>query len=235
MIYISGYQKLVKLANDITITLAESTIEKLISTLEQSSQATIDWFKIIVNRDKFQTIVIKKSCRMKDSYALNINNQTINSEKCIKLLVIKKYNTLSHVLLYEGNKQKQERALRILYSDSTSDYNQLLNKLNEASNRLRNLALEVFKTLSNLNPTYPTHEINFYKTTNLTSRPLDIKVNQSHNTTKYGNKSLKISEPRIWNSLLKQIKEETNYLFSGAKVFFNVKLENTKFLHVNNI
>ena len=225
MIYISGYQKLVKLANDITITLAESTIEKLISTLEQSSQATIDWFKIIVNRDKFQIIVIKKSCRMKDSYAL----------KCIKLFVIKKYNTLSHVLLYEGNKQKQERALRILYNDSTSDYNQLLNKLNEASNRLRNLALEVFKILSNLNPTYPTHEINFYKTTNLTSRPLDIKVNQSHNTTKYGNKSLKISEPRIWNSLLKQIKEETNYLFSGAKVFFNVKLENTKFLHVNNI
>ena len=95
MIYISGYQKLVKLANDITITLAESTIEKLISTLEQSSQATIDWFKIIVNRDKFQIIVIKKSCRMKDSYALNINNQTINSENCIKLLGIKIGNTMS--------------------------------------------------------------------------------------------------------------------------------------------
>ena len=68
-------------ADDNTISAAEKTIEKLISTLEQDSQAAIDWFKInemIVNPDKFQAIVVKKNCRMKDSYALNINNQTIN-------------------------------------------------------------------------------------------------------------------------------------------------------------
>ena len=34
---------------------------------------------MIANTDKFQAIVIKKNCRMKDSFALNINNQTINS------------------------------------------------------------------------------------------------------------------------------------------------------------
>ena len=64
-------------------TAAENTREKLISTLEQDSQAVIDWFKInemIVNPDKFQAIFVKKNCRMKDSYVLNINNQTINSE-----------------------------------------------------------------------------------------------------------------------------------------------------------
>ena len=54
--------------------------------------------------------------------------------------------------------------------------------------RLRNLALEMFKTLNHLNPEYM-KEI-FHKTTNLTYRPLDIKVNQN-NTTKYGNKSLR--------------------------------------------
>ena len=32
---------------------------------------------------------------MKDSYALNINNQTINSENCVKLLGIEIDNTLS--------------------------------------------------------------------------------------------------------------------------------------------
>ena len=32
------------------------------------------------NSDKFQAIVVKKNCRMKVSYALNIINQTINSE-----------------------------------------------------------------------------------------------------------------------------------------------------------
>ena len=81
-----------------TISAAQITIEKLISTLEKYSQAAIDWFKInemIVNPDKFQAIVVKKNCRMKDSYALNINNQTINSENCVKLLGIEIDNTLS--------------------------------------------------------------------------------------------------------------------------------------------
>ena len=50
---------------------------------------------MIVNPDKFQAIVIKKNCRMKDSYALKINNQTINSENCVKLLGIEIDNTLS--------------------------------------------------------------------------------------------------------------------------------------------
>ena len=48
----------------------------------------------------------------------------------------------------------QERVLRILYNESTSDYNQLLNKSSMAYmevKRLRNLALEIFKTLNNLN------------------------------------------------------------------------------------
>ena len=51
----------------------------------------------------------------------------------------------------------QERALRIIYNDSTSDYNQLLDKSSKASmevKRLRNLALEIFKTLNHLNPEY---------------------------------------------------------------------------------
>ena len=68
--------------DDNTISAAENTTEKLISTLEQDNQAAIDWFKInemIVNPDKFQAIIIKKNCRMKDSYALNINNQTLKT------------------------------------------------------------------------------------------------------------------------------------------------------------
>ena len=49
----------------------------------------------------------------------------------------------------------QDRTFRILYNDSISDYNQLLNKSSKASTeveRLRNLALEIFKTLYNLSP-----------------------------------------------------------------------------------
>ena len=205
---------------------------------------------MIVNPDKFQAIVVKKNCRMKDSYALNINNQAIYSENCVKLCGIEINNTLSfdqhifnickkasnqlnaigRIQKYMGFKEKevlsdfnccplvlhfhssksfkkiekiQERALRILYNDSTSDYNQLLNESNKASMEvicLRKLALEIFKTLNHLNPEY-TEEI-FHKTTNSTHRPLDIKVNQN-NTNKYGNKSLRSLGPCIWNFLPK--------------------------------
>ena len=85
-------------SDDSTISAAENTVEKPISALEQDSQAVIDWFKIneiIVNPDKFQVIVVKKNSRKKDSYALNINNQTINSGNSVKLLGIEIDNTRS--------------------------------------------------------------------------------------------------------------------------------------------
>ena len=234
-------------ADENTISAAENTIEKLIFTLDLDSQAAIDLFKvnkIILNPGKSQAIVVKKNCRMKDSYAVNIKKRTINSENCLKLLGIEIDNALSfdkhisnhcrkasnqlnargRIQKYTGFKEKevilnsfvlsnfnycpliwhfrsskslkkiekiQERALRILYNDSTRDYNQFLNKSSKASTevkRLRNLALEIFKTLNDLNPKYM-KEI-FYKTTNLTHKPFNIKVNQN-NTTRYGNKSLR--------------------------------------------
>ena len=69
----------------------------------------------------------------------------------------------------------------------------------------------------------------FYKTTDLTHRPFNIKVNQNK-ATKYGNKSLRSLGPHIWNFLPKQIKEETDYnqfknyidKWFGAKCKFNL-------------
>ena len=49
----------------------------------------------------------------------------------------------------------QKWALRILYNDFSSDYESTLNKPGKSimeANRLRTFALEVFKTLSNMNP-----------------------------------------------------------------------------------
>ena len=51
--------------------------------------------------------------------------------------------------------------------------------------RLRCLALEIFKTVNNLNPYYR-KEI-FSKTTNLTHRPLDINFNQNNTNTNNNN------------------------------------------------
>ena len=191
---------------------------------------------MIVNPDKCQTIVIKKSCRMNDFYNLNIHNQTNNSENFVKLLGIERGNILSfdkHIsslckrarneLNAIGRIQKcmslqeievllnslvlsnfnccpiawhfcslkslkktekiQERLLRILYNNSTSEYNQLLNKSNKGYMEvkcLRKLALEIFKSLNHLKPEYMKKI--FHKTINLTHRPLNIKVNQNNTT-----------------------------------------------------
>ena len=74
--------------------------------------------------------------------------------------------------------------------------------------RLRNLALEILKTLNHLDPKHMKED--FYETTNLAHRPFNVKFNQN-NTTKYGNSSLRSLECHIWNYLRKQIKEETDY------------------------
>ena len=61
---------LLNFADANTISTAENTAEKVISTLKQDSLPAIDWFKInemIVNPNKFEAIVVKNNRRMKDS------------------------------------------------------------------------------------------------------------------------------------------------------------------------
>ena len=60
---------------------------------------------------------------------------------------------------------------------------------------LRCTALEIFKTLKNLNPYY-LKEI-FSKTTNLTP----LHKNNQNNAAKYGNNNLRSLGRHIWNSL----------------------------------
>ena len=199
-------------ADDNTISAAEKTIKNLISTLEEESQAAIEWFKMndmIVNPGKFQAIIIKKISKMKDFYPLNVNDQKINSAKCVKVVGIEvdnklcfeqhistlckasnQLNAIGRIQKYMGFKEKeillnsfvysnfnycplvwhfcsskslnkiekiQGRALRLLHNDFTSDYSELLNKSGKPSmevKRLRKLALEIFRTLNNLNPDY---------------------------------------------------------------------------------
>ena len=88
LLWISNSEML-NFEDDNTISVAENTIEGLISTLEKESQAAINWFvsnKIIINPDIFQAMVIEKNNKMKDSYSLNTNQEVIYSENCVTLL-----------------------------------------------------------------------------------------------------------------------------------------------------
>ena len=97
LLWISN-SELLNFADNNTISAAENTIEELISTLEKESQAAIDWLvlsEMTVNPDKVQAIVVKRNNKMKDSSSLNINQEVINSENCVKLLGVEIDNTRS--------------------------------------------------------------------------------------------------------------------------------------------
>ena len=98
---------LLNFVGDSTISTTERTIKNLISTFETESQAAIEWFKfieLIANPEKLQAIV-KKNARMKDSYPLNINDLTINTQNSINLLGIELDNKLSYTFLPSVIKQ----------------------------------------------------------------------------------------------------------------------------------
>ena len=116
----------------------------------------------------------------------------------------------SSAALSQEVEKVQERDLRLLYNDSFSSYNSLLIKEERPTmevSRLRRLAIEVFKTLKSLNPDFvPTY---FKKSSHSASRKDDFVVNRAKTAT-FGEKSLRTVGPKIWNSLLKDVKDLTS-------------------------
>ena len=73
--------------------------------------------------------------------------------------------------------------------------------------RLRILAIEIFKTLNNQNPSFM-REI-FYRSPSVSHKKQKLFV-QSHKTATFGDKSLKRSGPQMWNSFPEKTKSVTN-------------------------
>ena len=107
--------------------------------------------------------------------------------------------------------QIQKRCLRIILNDYLSDYETLLEKGKTSTMNvkgMRILVTEIFKTVSNVNPSFM-KDI-FTSKVNPKVRPNNLIVKR-HNTTKYGTKSLTTLSPQIWNTLPENIKSETCY------------------------
>ena len=103
------------------------------------------------------------------------------------------------------------RVLRLLYKDYTSTYDSLLAKANKPSMEpkcYRALALDIFKALKVLNPTYI--QDLFYLSSSSARRSINIAVVRT-NTNTYGKKTLESLGPQIWNSLLEHIKAENSF------------------------
>ena len=106
----------------------------------------------------------------------------------------------------------QLRCLKIIYNDYSSNYQTLLKlsqKLSMEIKRLRNLALEIFIIINNLNPSFM--ESLFSAMLNVRVRPNDILAKACKSAT-FGHKSLATLGPKIWNALPQNIKAENSYV-----------------------
>jgi len=96
-----------------------------------------------------------------------------------------------------------ERALRIAHQDYTSTYNELLDLTKSDTmllSRLKNMTIDVFKSLKNLNPPCLNglYKINVFPYENRKSIKL---VQPLRDTTTYGLRTLSYTGAKLWNDL----------------------------------
>ena len=106
----------------------------------------------------------------------------------------------------------QERALRFLYNDHTSSYDELLSKSNKCTMlvaRQRILCIEIFKTVKQLNPPFM-QNIFILRSSHHSLRNSNNLAHFRPNQTTFGSHSLSSIGPQIWNGLPNEIKSTEN-------------------------
>ena len=102
-----------------------------------------------------------------------------------------------------------ERALRIAYKDSCSNFEELLTKANSVTIHHKNLQLlatEIFKTQRNLNPSFM-NQIFMEKDTPYTLRSGRNISAPKPNTTGYGIENARFLGAKIWHTMPSSLKE----------------------------
>ena len=102
-----------------------------------------------------------------------------------------------------------ERALRIIHTDSTSNFEEILIKSNSVSVHQRNLQLlltEIDKTVNNLNPSFMAEEL-FNKDVPYGLRGGNNLALPKARTNLYGIDTIRFIGKKLWQTLPKEIKE----------------------------
>ena len=108
----------------------------------------------------------------------------------------------------------QERALRFIYSNHSSFYNELLEKFGTGTlelNRLRVICTEVYKILNGIAPSYMQSLFVMNRPRYSSRRPLNLHLPRV-NQTKYGLNSFRYEGAKLWNSLPEDIKSSENLI-----------------------
>ena len=114
----------------------------------------------------------------------------------------------------------QERALRFVFSDFTSTYEELLKRGNFLPlwiYRLKFLAIEVYKCVKNLNPPY-LNDLFIHKNINYDLRDKHKMEQPKFNTKTFGYRSFKHYGSKLWNSLPIDVKCSNSIQEFRAKI-----------------
>ena len=112
----------------------------------------------------------------------------------------------------------QERALRIVYNDYTSDYNELMDKFGTTSmlhSRHVYILLEIFKSTKQTNPSY-IQELLSKKETPYYFRDPSLLIQPKTNTTNFGLRTFSYIGTKLWNDLENHFKHEIENI-NGTK------------------
>ena len=107
----------------------------------------------------------------------------------------------------------QERALRFVYEDYNSSYEELLQKAKVPSlqiRRMRTMALETYKIINKLAPVC-LHDLVHMKNSKYSFRYSNILEIPQIKSTRYGKKSFRFAAPTLWNSLPDHFRTENSF------------------------
>ena len=107
----------------------------------------------------------------------------------------------------------QERALRFVYEDYNSSYEELLQKAKVPSlqiRRMRTMALETYKIINKLAPVC-LHDLVHMKNSKYSFRYSNILEIPQIKSTRYGKKSFRFAATTLWNSLPDHFRTENSF------------------------
>ena len=190
-----------------------------------------------VNPDKFQAIAIGKNTQSKN-ISFNLNGNIIKTDDEVKLLGVtidyelkfnshitnicrkasRQLNVLKRMGKYsEANTKKmekiQERALKFIYNENHSTYEELLAKSKLPSlkiRRIRSIAIETFKIINKETPQY-LHDLVTLKNNKYNFRYSNTAHIPTVKTTRYGLNSFRYYASKTWNELPDHFRKETSF------------------------
>ena len=163
-----------------------------------------------LNFSEHISIICKKAARQLNALARIARFLKTDSKMILyKSFVMSNFNYCPNVWHFCGkvNNNKlekiQARALRILYKDYDSEYDELISKSNTDKilvSRLKKILIEVFKTLKKSNPSY-LHSLYALKDTKYNLRNEMSIIQPNRNTVTYGTRSLAYIGAKLWNDM----------------------------------